>query len=265
MIAILWQASSCVSGRDPWQGYSLRTEGGRVTTPAGTGELASLDLPDFAGRQSLREQVAHALRAALIAGQMRPGVLYSAPTLAAEFGVSATPVREAMLDLVKEGLVEPVRNKGFRVTELSEKELDEISALRELIEVPTVADIARRCDDDMRPKVEALRTIARGIEKMAKKRQLIDYVELDRRFHLSLLALSGNENLVRVVAELRARSRLYGLQQLADRGDLAASAHEHEALLDLIIARDAKGVAAVMRDHIGHVRGSWASGTQDEA
>ena len=49
---------------------------------------------------------------------MRPGVVYSAPALAARFGVSATPVREAMLDLAKEGLVSAVRNKGFRVTEV---------------------------------------------------------------------------------------------------------------------------------------------------
>ena len=72
-------------------------------------------LPAVAGRQSLREQVGHALRAALVTGQLKPGEVYSAPGLAAQFGVSATPVREAMLDLAKEGLVEVARNKGFRV------------------------------------------------------------------------------------------------------------------------------------------------------
>jgi DNA-binding GntR family transcriptional regulator len=75
----------------------------------------ALNLPRVLGHNSLREQVSHALRAALIAGELRPGVVYSAPVLAAGFGVSATPVREAMLDLAKEGLVEVVRNKGFRV------------------------------------------------------------------------------------------------------------------------------------------------------
>ncbi|MFF4607591.1 GntR family transcriptional regulator, partial [Streptomyces sp. NPDC001339] len=64
------------------------------------------------GRERLRDQVSHALRAALISGELRPGVVYSAPTLAGDFGISATPVREAMLDLAREGLVEPVRNKG---------------------------------------------------------------------------------------------------------------------------------------------------------
>ena len=84
-----------------------------------TGDL--LDLPTVGERQSLREQVAQALRGALVAGEMRPGTVYSAPALATRFGVSATPVREAMLDLAKEGLVEAVRNKGFRVVGLSDR------------------------------------------------------------------------------------------------------------------------------------------------
>src|SRR5690242_15258839 len=91
---------------------------------------------------SLREKVTRALEAALVAGEMKPGVIYSAPALAERFGVSATPVREAMLDLVREGMVEPVRNKGFRVTALSDRDLDELTELRTLIEAPTVTGLA---------------------------------------------------------------------------------------------------------------------------
>lgn len=218
----------------------------------------ALNLPLFQERQSLRHQVAHALRAALVAGEMRPGVLYSAPALAEKFGVSATPVREAMLDLANEGLVEAVRNKGFRVTELSNEELDDITHVRALIEVPTVADVARRCDAAMAPRVEELREIAREIEALAVKPDLIRYLEADRQFHLRLLALAGNDHLVKVVGDLRSRSRLYGLQELAARGTLQDSAREHEQLVDLLLAGDAEGAAALMRRHIAHVRGDWA-------
>src|SRR5215813_5852962 len=86
--------------------------------------------------ENLREQVSEELRAALISGQLRPGVVYSAPTLGEMLGVSATPVREAMLDLVREGLVEVLRNKGFRVTELSDRQLDQFARVRLLLEVP---------------------------------------------------------------------------------------------------------------------------------
>lgn len=222
---------------------------------SGAADIA-LSVPSFAERQSLREQIADALRAAVVAGQMRPGVVYSVPTLAERFGVSATPVREAMLDLAKEGLVESVRNKGFRVVELADKDLDDITQLRWLIEVPTVAQLAIVADA---ADIEALRPIAQAIVDSAAAGDLIGYLEADRRFHLRLLALAGNERLVDSVRALRAQTRLYGLEQLVDEGRLPASAAEHFEILDALLARDPAAAEAVMRRHIGHVRGIWAA------
>ncbi|WP_327091824.1 GntR family transcriptional regulator [Nonomuraea sp. NBC_01738] len=214
-----------------------------------------LDLPMVGERQSLREQVAHALRAALITGEMRPGVVYSAPVLAAQFGVSATPVREAMLDLAKEGLVEAVRNKGFRVTELSDRDLDELTEIRQLIEVPTVT---RLTDPARSAEFERLRPLAQKIVDAAEQGDLLAYVDADLRFHVDLLTLSGNMHLVEVVRDLRNRARLYGLSQLLERGMLPDSAREHLALLDALQAGDAPLVERIMRAHIQHVRGIWA-------
>ncbi|KUO15654.1 GntR family transcriptional regulator [Streptomyces dysideae] len=214
-------------------------------------------LPILGGKKSsYRERVADALRAALIAGELRPGEVYSAPTLAARFGVSATPVREAMLDLAKEGLVDTVPNKGFRVTAVSEKQLDEYTHIRALIEIPTVVALARTADP---VSLEALRPAAREIVQAAVSADLIAYVEADTRFHLGLLALAGNAHLVEVVGDLRKRSRLYGLTALAEAGRLLASAEEHLELLDALTARDEKAVHEVMTRHIGHVRGLWAA------
>ncbi|MFE3938843.1 GntR family transcriptional regulator, partial [Streptomyces goshikiensis] len=157
-------------------------------------------------QERLRDQVGHALRAALIAGELRPGNVYSAPGLAAELGVSATPVREAMLDLAREGLVEPVRNKGFRITEVSERDLDQYTELRTMIEVPTIGRITKIAKPE---QLEALRPIAEEIVTSAREHNLIGYLEADRRFHLTLLALAGNDRLVETVGDLRKRSRLY--------------------------------------------------------
>jgi DNA-binding GntR family transcriptional regulator len=219
---------------------------------------AGLQLPDLGIRTSLRQQVTEALRGAVVSGVMQPGALYSAPTLAAMLGVSATPVREAMLDLAKEGLIEAVRNKGFRVTELTDAELDQLTELRSLIEVPTVAAIAERYTDAWRADIDALSVDAAEIVRCAETGDLIGHVAADRRFHLNLLGLHGNAQLVEVVGELRARSRLYGLQQLAERGLLTASAAEHQQLLDLIVAHDVERARDLMALHIGHVRGQWA-------
>jgi DNA-binding GntR family transcriptional regulator len=216
----------------------------------------ALSVPLLSDRQSLRELIADSLRASLVAGQMRPGVVFSVPALAERFGVSATPVREAMLDLAKEGLIEPIRNKGFRVTELSDKDLDDITQLRSLIEVPTVAQLALVAPLDA---LEALRPLARAIVDCAAAGDLIGYVEADRRFHLGLLGLASNPRLVDVVRALRAQTRLYGLEELVREGRLTASAEEHHELLDALLARDAERTESVMRRHIGHVRGIWAA------
>jgi DNA-binding GntR family transcriptional regulator len=218
-------------------------------------ERDSLNLPVLGVRQNVREQIADALRAALVAGEMRPGVVYSAPTLAARFGVSATPVREAMLDLAKEGLVTPVRNKGFRVTALSDRDLDEITEVRALIEVPTVRRIAETVD---RARVAELRPLAEQIVTAAERRDILAYIEADQVFHLALLTLAGNGQLIGVVRDLRHRSRLYGVPTLAGRGELIPSAREHLELLDLVARGDGEAAEALMRHHLRHVRGIWA-------
>ncbi|MEC4015423.1 GntR family transcriptional regulator [Streptomyces sp. H27-D2] len=206
-------------------------------------------------QERLRDKVAHALRAALISGELRPGTVYSAPALAADFGISATPVREAMLDLAREGLVEPVRNKGFLITEVSERDLDQFAEIRALIEVPTVGRVARSAT---REQLEELRPVAEEIVAAARTHDLIGYLEADRRFHLGLLGLCGNDRLAEAVGDLRKRSRLYGLTRLDERGGLLPSAEEHLELLELALAGDAEGAEACMARHIGHVRSLWA-------
>lgn len=217
---------------------------------------ATVNLPSFRGRRNLRQEITETLRGAVIAGEMTSGVVYSAPSLAEQFGVSPTPVREALLDLAKEGLVEVVRNKGFRVTALSAKELDDITELRALIEPPTVRRITEQ--GVSAKTIKQLRPLATGIEKAAARRDFIAHVTIDMQFHLALLELAGNPRLLETVRSLRTSSRIYGLRELPDGDALFDSSHEHAELLDLIEAGDANGAEALMRRHIGHVRGIWS-------
>lgn len=219
-------------------------------------ETGSVELPSFAKRTSLREQVADALRAAVVSGEMKPGLVYSAPTLAARFGVSATPVREAMLDLVKQGLIEVVPNKGFQVATISETELDHITEIRLLLEPPTATMAARRAGAE---DVTRLRSLAEAVVEAANRGDLISYVEADREFHGQLLALNGNPRLVDIVYDLRDQTRLYGLASLSDRGLLEVSAREHLTMCEHLATGDGEALAALMRRHIGHVRREWAS------
>lgn len=212
-------------------------------------------LPSFAQRTSLREQVGEALRAAVISGKMQPGQIYSAPFLAAEFGVSATPVREAMLDLVKQGMVEVVPNKGFQVKEVSDAELDQLTEIRLLLEPPSAVTATRVATTE---DVERLRPLAQATVDAAASGDVLSHIEADRAFHEGLLELAGNKRLVEIVADLRARTRLYGLAELARRGTLAATASEHLVMCDLVAAGDTTALDALIRQHIGHVRHEWA-------
>ena len=204
---------------------------------------------------SLRETVTQILRAAIVSGEMAPGEVYSAPALGARFGVSATPVREAMVDLSREGLVQTVRNKGFRVTAMSDAELDDIAALRMLIEPPTVRQVTPRIPAEAIPE---LRGLAQAIVDHAAAGDLITYTEADRRFHLAILDYSTNQRLVSLVSDLRSQTRLYGLSEMVERGTLGGSAAEHLELVGLIAARDATGASNLMKRHIGRVRAEWA-------
>ena len=216
---------------------------------------AALTIGPLTKAVSLRETVTQILRAAIISGEMAPGEVYSAPALGARFGVSATPVREAMVDLSREGLVQTVPNKGFRVTAVSEAELDDIAALRMLIEPPTVRQVTPRIPEEAIPE---LRELAQAIVDHAAAGDLITYTEADRRFHLAILEYSANQRLVSLVSDLRSQTRLYGLSEMAERGTLAGSAAEHLELADLIAARDATGAGSLMKRHIGRVRAEWA-------
>ena len=220
-------------------------------------------LPSFDNQVNLRQQVGDALRALLITGQMRPGHLYSAPRLAAQFGVSATPVREAMLDLVSEGLVEVVRNKGFRVTALDDHELDAIAELRQLIEVPVMGLVAEVCEGEVAAEVERLRPVARRITDAAAVGDLMTYAEADTEFHTRFLALHGNHHVVSVVRDMRHRSRLYGLETLAQAGVLAQLSLEHEQMVEAALRRDGAGMRELMARHLGHIRSTWAGRAED--
>lgn len=211
-------------------------------------------------RERLREMVADALRAAVISGEMKPGAVYSAPTLSTMFGVSATPVREAMLDLVREGMVEALPNKGYRVRVVPEEELDEVTKVRVLLEPPTVRDIVPLVPESDFPH---LRTLADAIVDAVRDRDLVAYIDADRVFHLALLGYAGNRQLSSIVSELRSRTRLFGLTPLLESGRLEESALEHHELLDLLESRDAPGAEALMERHIGHVRGKWAHATPE--
>ncbi|MDL9979993.1 GntR family transcriptional regulator [Microbacterium sp. ASV49] len=210
--------------------------------------------------QSLREQVEKTLASRIVTGEFGPGMVLTVPTLAADFGVSATPVREAMLNLARRGFLAPIRNRGFRVTDVSVDELRELGEVRRLLEAPPMRTLAGALPQTL---VTRLRALADQIVESARDGRFEDYLAADTDFHLELLEQAGNKRLVAVVRELRQQTRLVGLVNLAESDELVASSLEHGALVDLLVAGDGAGAEELMSRHIGHVAGLWSGRDED--
>ena len=204
-----------------------------------------------------RSQITQTLRAAVLAGEMKVGETYSAPRLAVRFGVSATPVREAMIDLAKEGMVEVLRNKGFRVAQPSHDELKQMMEVRLLLEVPTVRALARI---GLAPPQRAeLQRLAEESLRSAERNDLMLHVLTDIQFHIYLLSLGGNQELVNIVRVLRSRSRLYGLGSKEKRSFLLESAQHHVTLVSLLAERKEAEAGDLMDMHIRRAAAEWST------
>lgn len=208
-------------------------------------------------RLSLRDQALSALRKGLVTGELAAGEVYSAASLAADFGVSTSPVREAMLALVDEGLLEALPNRGFRVVSFTEQDLAEIFELRMMLEVSGVGRAAVRGLGD---RAEQLGQLVDAIERTAREGDLAGNLQADRDFHIILLEASGNRRLVDSVACLRDQTRLNNLRTLTTDGQLNDSAAEHRPLLEAVRRGDRALAEELMRRHLSHVPGDWSAG-----
>ena len=204
-------------------------------------------------RVSLREQVRRAIRSDIVTGNVRSGEVHTVGAFAERLGVSATPVREALLDLANERLVEVLPNRGFRVRSLSNHDLDELVELRLIVEVAAIDRLAGRLSSK---DVEEVRGRAEQTVEHAKQRDLTRFLEADREFHLTLLGHLKNRRLVDLVASLRDQTPLHGLPHLAI-DVLVRSAKEHLELLDAVARNDPHGAHQAIERHLRHVRGLW--------
>lgn len=193
-------------------------------------------------------------------GEIEPGKIYSAPSIAARLGVSATPVREALLDLANEGLVEPVRNRGFRVVVLDDSDLDEIFELRTLLEVPSIARVAGTLTPEQLGRMWML---LGELEAAAEAADLSRYLTADQDFHTGLLEPLGNRRLIELIARLRDQQRLYGLPKILHSATFMATASEHRAILEAVESGEKRAAESLIRKHLRHTRGVWAGA--DEA
>lgn len=195
---------------------------------------------------NLREKVVHQLRIEIVSGEMPPGTVCSVPSLARTLGISTTPIREALLQLTSDGLLQPMRNRGFRVVDPSLDELRGIFEVRTQLEASAFRKLVRMGAENL----SELQALADAIAQSVETGDVPRYLAADRAFHAELLALAGNEVLTDIVLRLRDRMRLYGIRSPHGLARQKSSVPEHYRIIDVIKQGLEDEAEALMTGHI---------------
>lgn len=210
-------------------------------------------------RGNSRSRVVTEMRRRIIGGDFKAGENLSEIALAEEFGVSRTPVREALKQLQTEGLVQIRPRVGTFVTEPSRRELVELFEMKELLEGAAARLLAGR---GMVRETELLQANVREADAVAERGDRERYAELVTDFHDLLIQGSDNGKLTdhyRLLMNQLAYARLISTS-LSRPGRLLQSEREHHAVLDLILAKDGDGAEQVMREHVRASRRALLTG-----
>lgn len=207
-----------------------------------------LDIVPIENRPA-REQVYDAVRQAIVSGRLAVGQSLPERELAASLRVSRTPLREALIMLEREGLVEIRPYRGVVVSGISRQQFVDLMEMRELLE----AHAARRAAEQM--TTAELATVQRlfdEIEPRIAQGELAACIELNDRFHAAVALGSGNAELERLIVSYEERENRFLHRQALEPslGDMLQSYREHRGILAALLARDAERAAELMASHM---------------
>jgi DNA-binding GntR family transcriptional regulator len=195
---------------------------------------------------TLRDVVLNRVRTEIVSGRSGPGAMYSVPALAAELGMSTTPVREALLELSNRGMIVPVRNRGFTVQSTTLEDLNDLFEMRELLERHAMMKVAK----DRLKNPDELKKLADNVAAAVKARDVAGYLETDRAFHQAFVTQAGNTRLTKMIMALRDDMRLFGIDSAEGEERQRASVKEHYEMITLAVKGETKAIGALISTHI---------------
>jgi DNA-binding GntR family transcriptional regulator len=206
-------------------------------------ELQAAKPPGLA-RRALYQDVAERLRQQIFARELEPGSWIDEMKLCAEYGISRTPLREALKVLAVEGLVTMKVRRGAYVTEMSREDVTQIYHLLALLESDAAATVAAQASAEQR---EQLAQLHQRLESQVRRHDA--FFATNEQFHMTLLQMAGNRWALQTVLDLRKVMKLNRHHSLFKRGRLGESLREHRELMTAIAAGDAEAAARLMRQH----------------
>jgi DNA-binding GntR family transcriptional regulator len=196
---------------------------------------------------ALYQEVAERLRQRIFAHELTPGTWIDEQKLAEQYGISRTPLREALKVLASEGLVDLKPRRGCYVTEISRQDLDDIFPLMALLEGRCAADAANRAKPI---EIRELKKIHESLENAAQEGRIDAFFEANQAFHKRIQELANNRWLLSVIQDLRKVLKLSRLHSLSLEGRLQQSLDEHRAIMAAFEAGDAVKAEQLMHDHL---------------
>ncbi|MFE9765196.1 GntR family transcriptional regulator [Streptomyces sp. NPDC005808] len=209
-------------------------------------------------RSTLRQQLADALRDEVLAGRLQPGQAFTVKEIAEQYGVSATPVREALVDLSAQGLLEADQHRGFRVHEYSPADYRGMIEARSLVTDGIFRSITVGVMDqpqDPRTTATLVGVRRRGEEarRAAAAGELNILIGYDLRFWRELSGLFGNPYLADFLHRLRIQSWACAVQHLREVADLKGHLWSaHTELVDALVRRDSAEAHAIVTAYNAH-------------
>lgn len=194
--------------------------------------------------RALYEEVAELLRQRIFSRELTPGSWIDELKLAEEYGISRTPLREALKVLATEGLVTMKVRRGAYVTEVSERDLADVYHLLALLESDAAGVVAAQATPQ---QLKELQSLHDELEKSAGNRER--FFEINEAFHMRLLEIANNRWRDQMVADLRKVMKLNRHNSLLKSGRIEESLAEHRAIMQALAARDADATAQRMREH----------------
>ncbi|HSD59728.1 MAG TPA: GntR family transcriptional regulator [Burkholderiales bacterium] len=207
-------------------------------------------------RSALYQEVAERLRSRIFAHELAPGAWIDEQALAESYGISRTPMREALKVLAAEGLVTLRPRRGCYVTELTERDLDEIFPVLALLEGRCAFEAAQKAGPKDLKRLEALHE---SVERAGASGDIEGYFQANQDFHLALQELTGNRWLIQAIEDMRKVLKLIRRHSLLRKGRVAESLEEHRAIMQGIRAGDPAAAEQAMRHHLMRGRAALAA------
>ncbi len=204
-------------------------------------------LPQNLKQRALYEEVAELLRQRIFSRELSPGSWIDELKLAEAYGISRTPLREALKVLATEGLVTMKVRRGAYVTEVNEKDLTDVYHLLSLLESDAASAVATLATDT---QLKELQTLHDSLEKAVKNRAR--FFEINEAFHMRLLEIADNRWRDQMVADLRKVMKLNRHNSLLKSGRIEESLREHSAIMQALAVHDAPTAAQRMREHFAN-------------